>query len=133
VEEELFACGKNEVVAAIHALQASVLEFHFRSPPPRDGLASSLAGGCGSMMDRSLLRHRRRDSPRKNSAGCLYSLLGSALHGWSIKPVVVTTKIGMTRQNPVAIKPVGGTLVSLFVVFLGQDRWLAAAPLEVIS
>ena len=39
VEKELFACGKNEIVAAIHALQASILEFHFRSPPPRDGLS----------------------------------------------------------------------------------------------
>jgi hypothetical protein len=44
VEEELFASGKNEVVTAIHALQVSVLEFHFRSPPPRDGLSSSLGG-----------------------------------------------------------------------------------------
>jgi len=44
VEEELFAGGKNEVVTAIHALQASILEFHFRSPPPRDGLTSSLGG-----------------------------------------------------------------------------------------
>ncbi|MCU1285824.1 MAG: hypothetical protein JWO13_2174 [Acidobacteriales bacterium] len=33
VEEELFACGKNEIVTAIHALQASVLEFHFPHHP----------------------------------------------------------------------------------------------------
>jgi hypothetical protein len=38
VEEELFAGGKDKVVTAIHALQVSILEFHFRSPPPRDGL-----------------------------------------------------------------------------------------------
>jgi hypothetical protein len=44
VEKELFACGKDEFVTAIHALQASILEFHFRSPPPRDGLTSSLGG-----------------------------------------------------------------------------------------
>ena len=44
VEKELFAGGKYEVVTAIHALQVSVLEFHFRSPPPRDGLSLSLGG-----------------------------------------------------------------------------------------
>jgi hypothetical protein len=38
VEKELFAGGKDEFVTAIHALQVSILEFHFRSPPPRDGL-----------------------------------------------------------------------------------------------
>lgn len=38
VEEELFTGGKYEVITAIHALQVSVLEFHFRSPPPRYGL-----------------------------------------------------------------------------------------------
>ncbi|MCU1285825.1 MAG: hypothetical protein JWO13_2175 [Acidobacteriales bacterium] len=83
------------------------------------------------MKDRSLLRRRRRDSPRKNSAGCLCSLLGSALHGWSVKPDVDTTKTWYDSTESCRYKThVGGTLVASF---FKQDRWLAAAPPEVIS
>jgi hypothetical protein len=67
VEKELFTGGKNEVITAIHALQASVLEFHFRSPPPRDGLSFILGRRTDGTAIRKLGgRPFNRDPPRKN-------------------------------------------------------------------
>jgi hypothetical protein len=67
VEKELFAGGKDEFVTAIHALQVSILEFHFRSPPPRDGLTFILGRRTDGTAIRKLGgRPFNRDPPRKN-------------------------------------------------------------------